>query len=258
MEFGKYSASISLLLGIAALVFAALQPQNNSVQTGFLISGVGVWAIASGIQALRRHGAARSTSAVIARIGIVCGAVGTLVMAYTLAAFFLISAGIQLPALPWAHLVTYPASSSGLPLGYALPEPNDGRLGAATGGEVASGAGAGALPAGNAAPVAAPDPLTADERAEHDAVMASVDSVVSLMDFYARTSGAWPETLAVTTDGLTVLLPTGEVLATLPPGATLSYALTADRANYTLTITGALFASAVHFSSESGLISWQE
>lgn len=255
MEFGTYSASISLLLGTVALAFAALQPQNNSAQAGFLMSGVGIWAIASGIQALRRHGSARSTSAVIARLGIVFGAVGTLV-AYTLAAFFLISAGIQLPALPWAHFMKYPTSSSGLPLGYALPEPDNGQLGAT------SGADAGALPAGNtvqdAGQALAPDPLTADERAEHDAVMASVDSVATLMGFHALSSGTWPETLAVTTDGLTVLLPTGEVLASLPPGATLSYALTADRSNYTLTITGALYASAVHYSSESGVISWQE
>ncbi|MFD3445251.1 hypothetical protein ACFDTO_11700 [Microbacteriaceae bacterium 4G12] len=58
----------------------------------------------------------------------------------------------------------------------------------------------------------------------------------------------------MTTDGSSVLLPTGEPLGSLPAGSRLSYAPSADLRAYTISITGGEYGITAEYASDTGVI----
>ncbi|WP_108252701.1 hypothetical protein [Planctomonas deserti] len=99
-----------------------------------------------------------------------------------------------------------------------------------------------------------PATMSAEEQAERDSFLQSMQVIAGTLDSYAARQGTWPPSLAVTTDGTTVLLPTGELLGSLPPGSRLDYAPSADLRAYTISISGGEHGVSAEYASDSGVI----
>jgi len=107
-------------------------------------------------------------------------------------------------------------------------------------------------------PFGAPEPQAAsdavEDRAERDSFLESMRTIVGSLSAHGTADGMWPSSLAITTDGATVLLPTGEVLGTLPAGAALTYVPSADSLAYTLVIRGGQHDVIADYSSETDAV----
>ena len=116
------------------------------------------------------------------------------------------------------------------------------------------------VPVSEAAP-ALPDSATAVPAApgyanETDERMALAQQLGTLAYVLqnAAPGGLFPDNLTV--DGSTgaVLTSTGQSLARVNPDSTFSYAVSADRTNYSTRVIGAQFGSVVTFDSMSGVV----
>jgi hypothetical protein len=104
------------------------------------------------------------------------------------------------------------------------------------------------------APLHEPAGVPEEVQAERDSFLESMQTIAGAVNAYAGPEGSWPASLAVTTDGTSVLLPTGEPLGFLPAGSRLSYAPSADLMSYTISITGGAYGTTADYSSDTGVI----
>lgn len=165
----------------------------------------------------RRAGRRRS---VLAGIGITAGIATIATMAYAVTAIVLAPTSIALPAP--AHWVARglqpPLTSSATANSANQPSAPAVDTGAAAEPDAA----------------AALDPLEA-ERLE---LGQSVGTAAFVLEQTASADGTWPASLAITTDGATLLSPGGIVLAPIPAGAQVLYSTSSDRSEYSLTMIG--------------------
>lgn len=78
------------------------------------------------------------------------------------------------------------------------------------------------------------DPL----EVERLALGQSVGTASFVLSQTASPDGTWPASLAVTTDGSTLMSTDGIILAPIPPGAQVLYSTSSDRRAYSLTLIG--------------------
>jgi len=81
-------ATVAVLCGLAALVLAFAQPETTDVARGFIASTIGLTAMASGVRALALVRTGESDTAIGPLLGILAGAVGTVVMGAALVSFY--------------------------------------------------------------------------------------------------------------------------------------------------------------------------
>jgi hypothetical protein len=93
-----------------------------------------------------------------------------------------------------------------------------------------------------------------EEQVQRDSFIQSMQGIAGALNAYAAPQGTWPASLAVTTDGSSVLLPTGEPLGSLPAGSELSYRPSADLLSYTISVSGGEYGITADYSSDTGVI----
>ncbi|MET3636271.1 hypothetical protein ABIC52_001050 [Curtobacterium oceanosedimentum] len=252
-----------MLLGLGSVVLALVEPQHQGVPSGFIVSTIGVTAIACGVQAVRRARWGSVVSRAFGRVGIVLGAVGSALMLYALLAFGLVSVGVQLPAL------SLPALTSTTNLGPSAAgadvdvDVDSADQAAAGDGQdlpaVAESDTGTAAPPPAAAPAAVPEAsseqpsgaLTVD--GERNALMQSAGTLSFAMRQYSP-SGVYPSELVVAEQPSRLALTDGTGLASVPEGTRVLYSVAADRSAWSVTLVGAQHGSVVTYSSAVGTI----
>lgn len=223
-------ATLSVLLGAASLGIAVFEPQRSGVQTGFVVSTIGVTAIVTGVHVLRVSRWGSATARAFGRGGVILGSVGTALMVYAVVGVGLSNVGVELPAL------SLPSAGNSAVL--ALPS-------------------AAATPVAPAAatPKAIPAPAQpATRAAEQSAVVQSAGTIAFVM--HQRYGvGPFPAELTV---GMRaperVVLPDGTGLAAIPDGARVLYSVSADGTAWSVTIIGARFGAVATYSSAIGTV----
>ncbi|WIB34198.1 hypothetical protein [Curtobacterium sp. MCSS17_005] len=225
-----------MLLGFGSVVIALVEPQQSGIQTGFIVSTIGISAIVFGVQAIKtaRWGSAKARA--FGRGGAILGSVGTALMVYAVIGSALAGTGVHLPALS-------------LPL--------DGRS-AASGPVAVPQRPAVAAPVESAVPAATPEPAAppapATVETERSAVVQSAGTLAFVMK-QRFGAGPYPSTLSV---GMTaperILLPDGTGLAGVPDGARVLYSVAPDGSAWTVTIIGARFGAVATYSSTIGTV----
>lgn len=246
-----------MLLGAGSVVLALVEPQHQGVPSGFIVSTIGVTAIATGVQAVRRARWGSVVSRAFGRVGAVLGAVGSALMLYALLAYGLTTVGVQLPALslPAPATMTGPAN----PAVVAEPEPE---------GPSAVGAGQDAPQAPVTVPdAAAPVPAPASEaeptieqapaaltvKGERGALTQSAGTLSYVMRQHFPT-GIYPTELVVAAQPSRLALTDGTGLASLPEGTKVLYSVAADRTAWSITLVGAQHGAVVTYSSAVGTV----
>lgn len=208
----RWSSWICLALGFGAAAIASIPPRNGLTTNGFIYSGVGIIAIAFGIDAIRHRRTSRSGSTAIAIVGIILGGVGTLIMVVQLIVFFL-NAGTNGGTL--GLLGSRPIFQ--LPSAPGVQQPS-------------------------AQPPTAPPtaPLTkAITPGDETSTLAQVErSLTHTLTMTTPAGSSWPEALIVASDGQSIVLQSGQVVGRMPPDTQLHYSRSADGANFSLVLTG--------------------
>lgn len=211
----------SLIVGVAAFVFGLTAPLAVDPVRMVWVGGFGavaVWAGGMAIPRYRRVGRGRS---VLAVTGITVGIATIAGMGYAYAAMATATTtNFALPAPPnWVST--------------SNDAPNAGPMIEQLASEDAP-----AVDAAAAAPAAeqpnAVDPIEA-ERLE---LAQSVGTATFVLRQIASPDGTWPASLAITTDGTTLMSPDGVILAPIPAGAQVLYATSSDGSEYSLTLIG--------------------
>lgn len=172
-----------------------------------------MWA---GLIANARYRRAGRSRPVLATTGIVSGIATIAAMSYAFIAIALAPTGAALPAP--AHWVSAAVD-------------NEAGAEQASAQETAPNPGT-SVPAPTAS--SSLDPL----EAERLALGQSVGTASFVLRQTASPDGTWPASLAVTTDGTTLMSPDGVILAPIPPGAQVLYSTSSDRREYSLTLIG--------------------
>ncbi|OEI70159.1 hypothetical protein Cus16_0782 [Curtobacterium sp. ER1/6] len=233
-------ASLSMLLGAGSVVLALVEPQHQGVPSGFIVSTIGVTAIATGVQAVRRARWGSAVSRTFGRVGAILGAGGSALMLYALLAYGLTTLGVQLPAL------SLPALSS-------ISEPAPPDIAADAEEEVSTEPDTAA-----AAPVPAAEP-TIDEvpaltvEGERNVLTQSAGTLSYVMRQHFPT-GLYPTELVVMQQPSGLALTDGTGLAPLPEGTEVLYSVAADRTAWSVTLVGAQHGSVVTYSSAVGTV----
>lgn len=231
-------ATISFLTGVLALAVMVLQPANDQTTHGFFVSTIGVTAVVTGVQALKRGRYGKAVPRLLARTGVVLGGLGSAAVAWTLIAFLLLPFGVVLPALPTSLSTWLPTSGASLfataPLGVDQAPIAD--------------PGMAVLPAQPLAPVTA-----SEEQLELGAAVGTLAHVLA----ETRPVGSpWPDHLLVTTSAgpIGVSSPEGIALVTVPAGTQILYSVSPDRSVFAVDLVGGTFGSEVHYDSSSGAV----
>jgi hypothetical protein len=239
-------ATISFLAGVLALGVVLLQPTNDETARGFFLSSVGVTAIVTGVQALRRGRYGAALPRLLARVGVVLGGLGSVAVAWTLVAFLVLPLGVTLPALPTSLATWLPTSGASFfgpaPLA-VLPADGGADEGAvaATGQQV--------LPAQPLVPSTAEDEALELSRA--------AGTLAYVLGQVSPAGSPWPDHLLLTTSPgpVGVSAPDGTALVTLPAGTQLVYSVSSDRSVFAVDLLGSTFGRAVHYDSAAGVVS---
>jgi len=214
---------ISLGFGLASLVLACFAPMAGAAAWTVGIAFFASFAIWCGFMAEPRYRSSLGRGGVVSKVGIGFGVAAFGVAAYAFVVIALASSGARLPAP--AHWL------SGSPAMSTFPEP----------------AQTGALPAEGI------DEVTDPVEAERLTLGQAVSTAVFVLEQTRSTDGAWPASLAVTTDSSTVISPDGVSLAPLPAGAQVLYSTSSDRREFSLTLLGPLGAIATYESTTRAL-----
>jgi len=238
-------ATISVLTGVLALGVMLLQPANDQTTHGFFLSTIGVTAIVTGVQALRRGRYGHALPRFLARAGILLGGLGSIAVAWTLVAFLVLPLGITLPALPTSLATWLPTTGASFlgpaPLG-VLP---------AEGGAAESAV----APVGQEVLPAQPLPPTTTE--DEALELARAAGTLAYVLGQVRPAGSpWPDHLLLTTSPgpVGVSSPDGTPLVTLPAGTQLVYSVSSDRSVFAVDLVGGGFGRTVHYDSAAGVV----
>lgn len=243
-----------MLLGTGSVVLALVEPQQQGVPSGFVVSTIGVTAIAAGIQAVRRARWGSAVSRTFGRLGAVLGAVGSALMLYALLAFGLTTVGVQLPALslPTRTSVTDaapPTSVNGPDA--SVPSASDTGAAAPPAAEAVPEAAAAPVPAPEPTIDAVPVPLTVV--GERSALTQSAGTLSFVMRQHFP-AGVYPTELVVAGEPSRLALADGTGLAPLPAGTRVLYSVAADRTAWSVTLVGAQHGTVVTYSSAVGTV----
>ncbi|PZE87347.1 hypothetical protein DEJ00_16695 [Curtobacterium sp. MCLR17_039] len=229
-----------MLLGLGSVVIALVEPQQSGIQTGFIVSTIGISAIVFGVQAVKTARWGSATARAFGRGGAILGSVGTALMAYAVIGSALAGTGVHLPAL------SLPLDGRSAVVGtVAVP------FRSAVAAPVES-----ALPSSTPEPAAppAPAPAPATVETERSAVVQSAGTLAFVME-QRFGAGPYPSTLSV---GMTaperILLPDGTGLAAVPDGARVLYSVAPDGTAWSITIIGAQFGAVATYSSTIGTV----
>ncbi len=217
-----------MLLGGGSVVLALVEPQRQGVPTGFVVSTIGVTAIACGVQAVRRARWSSVVARAFGRVGGGLGAVGSALMLYALLGYGLATIGVHVPAL------SLPSPTNGMADTVAVP----------------------AAPAPVVAPQSAATPAPAAVTAEQE--RSSLTQAIGSLAFSMRErfpSGGFPEQLVTSTSPSSIALPDGSGLASLPEDTRVLYSVSADRSAWSITLVGAAHRSVATYSSVDGALS---
>lgn len=229
-----------MLLGTVSVAIALFEPHHGGVQSGFLVSTIGVTAIVSGVHAVRRARWGSATARAFGRGGAILGAVGSALMLYALLAFGLGTAGVVLPPLSLSPLAA-PATDAPTSIGVAE-----------------------ALPSSAAAPVvpqgsdeaATTDPTNgaAATTAERTALMQSAGSMAYAVG-QRYPQGAYPAEMTIDPAVPTVVRTSdGFAAASVPAGTRVLYSVAADGSSWSVTLIGAAQGTVATYSSAVGIV----
>lgn len=217
------------MIGIAAPLSA--DPARVVWITGF--GAAAIWAGGMAIPRYRRAGRGRS---ILAIAGITTGITTIAMMGYAFLVMASATTSVALPAP--AHWL--PESESPDTAYLVVDEPVTD----------ASGTIASPVPATPTTPPPAP---TSDLEAERLELGQSLGTASFVLRQTAAEDGTWPASLAITTDGSTLMSPDGIILAPIPAGAQVLYSTSSDRTEFSLTLIGPSGVSATYVST-SGVV----
>lgn len=262
-------AALSMLLGGGSVVLALLEPQRSGIASGFIASSIGITAIVLGARAVQVGRWTAPISRAFGRGGMILGSVGSALMAYAVVATALLSAGVA--ALPALSLPIDSSGSQSFVRGLPLPVATDAAAGPTTDDEAPAEAGdsgaqdgsvaaddaAGAPPAAGTvpAPFAVPGlPVIVDRESEAEALMVSTGWLAYAMrDRFSP--GTLPETLTVgSSSPQRILLADGTPLTPVPDGTRVLYQVSADRAQFNVTLIGGTYGAVATTSSAVGIV----
>ncbi|ROP64107.1 hypothetical protein [Curtobacterium sp. PhB115] len=233
-----------MLLGVFSVVVGVAEPQRSGIQTGFIVSTVGILAIVVGVHAVKVARWSSSATRAFGRGGAVLGGVGTALMAYALIGVALSGTGVQLPALSLPSTeYRSELDTVALPTPDATPTPTP-------------------APAPASAPADAegsvPNVVTENVPTTVDIERAGVVQSAGTLAYVMKQSfgaGPYPATLTV---GMAaperILLLDGTPLAPIPDGARVLYSAAPDGSSWSVTIIGARFGAVATFSSTVGTV----
>jgi hypothetical protein len=256
---GSGAAWWSAFLGLGALALAMMQPGYTTLGNGFIVSTVGISAIAYGIYALstRRR---RATRIAVPIAGVVMGAAGTALMVFYLTTYLVTNPNLDWTAYAGGDPViqmtatpvdpAYPVDSA-YPVDPAYPVPPPAPQAVDAPEVVPVPMPADAPPYDGTVVIRVPDIDTMPIR---QAMQVAAGTISYLMREATEEGDPWPTTLAVTTDDRSVMMPTGEIVGWLPQGAQLSYQPTPDLMDFVLVITDPVTGGAVEYSTVSGVV----
>jgi hypothetical protein len=230
----------SAFLGLAALALALIQPGYTSIGQGFIVSTVGISAIAYGIYALA-SGRRRTTRIVVPLAGVAMGSVGTFIMVFYFTTFIAANPNMAWGAVPGDDdpLIRVEVSL-GEPTPASAPNP------------AAPDSGQGlAVPFIPGQPEVPPPNI--ETIPIRDVMHMTAQSIAAGMNL-ATLGNPWPSALIVTTDDQSVIMPTGEGVGRLPRGLQLDYQPSADLTHYTLVITDPVTGGSVEYSTLTGVV----
>ncbi|QWS34894.1 hypothetical protein [Curtobacterium aetherium] len=247
-------AWLSMLLGGGSVALALVEPQHEGVSTGFVASTIGVTAIVVGTHAVRLARWGSPTVRAFGRGGALLGGIGSALMAYAVLAFGLSTTGIVLPPLSLA--IEHTERTLTLPEAERQPAAVEADAPAAVAGEGGPAevgqSTAEAPPAAVTVPAAPLPPLTAAE--ERSALMQTVGT----LSFVLRQrfeAGPFPPALVVeSAPQHRITLADGSPLVALPPGAQVTYSVSADAASWSVSVVGAQFGATATYDSRTGVV----
>lgn len=211
---------MSLIVGVAAFVIGLTAPLAVDPARVVWVAGFGAVAVWAGGMAIPRYQRAGRGRSVLAVTGVTVGIATIAAMGYAFAAMALSATNVALPApANWVSTGT--------------DAPNSGPLVEKLASEVEPAAEAPAAAPAAEQPTAV-DPIEA-ERLE---LAQSIGTATFVLRQIASPDGTWPASLAITTDGTTLMSPDGVMLAPIPAGAQVLYSTSSDRREYSLTLIG--------------------
>ena len=236
--WGVTFAWTSLAIGVAAFVIGLAAPLAADPARLVWVTGFGAMAVWAGLMAVPRYRRAGRGRSPLAITGIAAGIATIATMAYAFTAILLAPTSMALPAPP--HWVGTVDESAGLPV---------------TAADTADGQEATPLDGSEgAAPAPAPEEAAADPlESERLELGQSLGTATFVLGRTASVDGTWPASLAITTDGTTLMSPDGIILAPIPAGAQVLYSTSSDRTEYSLTLIGPSGVTATYVSS-TGMI----
>lgn len=231
-----------MLLGLGSVVIALVEPQQSGIQTGFIVSTIGISAIVFGVQAVKTARWGSAAARAFGRGGAILGSVGTALMAYAVIGSALAGTGVHLPALSLpldGRSAVF--GTVAVPFRSAVATPVESALPSST-------------PESAAPPAPAPAPAPATVETERSAVVQSAGTLAFVME-QRFGAGPYPSTLSM---GMTtperILLPDGTGLAAVPDGARVLYSVAPDGTAWSITIIGAQFGAVATYSSTIGTV----
>ncbi|MGN8050582.1 hypothetical protein ACTJKO_12920 [Curtobacterium sp. 22159] len=241
------------------MVIAVFEPQRAGIQSGFIVSTIGITAIVLGVKAVKVSRWGSATVRAFGRGGAILGTAGTALMAYAVIAAMLVGVGVRLPALsfPTVGGDSYLAASV-VPPRATVPSPSRSASTPAAA-PAAQGSAGGQAPAaqgasaGQAAVPAAPSaPPTV--QAERSALAQSAGSLAFVMN-QAFGSGPFPSTLMVGGSAPErIMTAGGSSLAAVPDGTRIVYSVSPDGSSWAVTLVGARFGAVATYSSTVGTV----
>ncbi|WP_123652974.1 hypothetical protein [Curtobacterium sp. ZW137] len=239
-----------MLLGALSLGIAVFEPERSGVQTGFVVSTVGVTAIVMGVRVVKTCRWGSAPARAFGRGGAILGSVGTALMVYAVVGVGLSNVGVELPALslPSAGNGSVLALPSAAAAPAAVPTPRSTPAPATP-----------STPATPAPPAAvAPAPAAAAQPATRAAEQSAVVQSAGTLAFVMRQrygAGPFPADLAVgMSDPQRIMLADGTGLAAIPDDARVLYSVSSDGTAWSVTIIGARFGAVATYSSAVGTV----
>ncbi|MDM7885176.1 hypothetical protein QUG92_08660 [Curtobacterium sp. RHCKG23] len=255
-----------MLLGLGSLVMALVEPQQGSVQSGFVASTIGVTAVVIGRRLMADRSRFGNVARAFGRGAVMLGSVGTALMAYAVLAFGLSTVGVEWPALSLPAAQERQMPVDGLPAAAATPESAATQRAAGNQApeEMAPEAAPSLesettdqkpvpIPAETVVPQAptVPEPTTFD--AERSAVAMGAGTLAFALEQRFGV-GTYPTDLTTMGAPARIALLDGTGLAPVPTDARVLYSVAPDRTAWTVTIIGARFGATATYSSAIGTV----
>lgn len=208
-----------IVFGVASLLVAWIVPLDGDLSRPVIIAFFASFAVWFGLMAEPRFRARRGRGSAVSKTGVGLGIAAFAMAAYAFVVIVLAGYGTRLPA-PQHWL-----NPSGADLAVAAVSP-----------------------AAPVTPTASPASPESPVEAERLALGQSAGTAVYVLEHTKSADASWPSSLAVTTDGTTLITGTGVSLTPLPPGTQVLYSTSSDRLQFSLTLMGPLGAVATYDS----------